>query len=362
MSSNQSTKPTVAVVFGGHSNEHDVSLHSAAAVLDAFDGDRHTALPVGITRTGDWYRYRGPVEAIADGSWERRTADLTPVAVSPNRSVHGLLELGAAGISVVPLACAFPVLHGRFGEDGTVQGMFELAGIPLVGCTTLASALAMDKERAHRVAAAAGIAVPRSVAVESWERAYAAQGLKAAGIGFPLFVKPARSGSSHGISLVQSPSELEEALDRAFAVDGTAILEERVEGFEVGCAVVGSGKRLLTGLVDEIELAGGFLDYAEKYERATAVIHMPTRVDGQTSTRITQTALKVYRALGCSGFARVDLFLTPDGTIVFNEVNTIPGLTAMSRFPAMMRGAGYELPELVSLLVANALEEAAHDL
>ncbi len=350
-------KPTVAVLFGGHSNEYDVSLHSATAVLESLDSDRYAAIPIGITRSGDWYRYRGPIEDIANDRWGKRQHDLTPVAISPNRSNRSLLELGSDGISVVPLDCAFPVLHGRFGEDGTVQGLFELAGIPLVGCATLASALAMDKERAHRIVAASGIAVPRSVAVESWERMYAAQGLKAAGIGFPLFVKPARSGSSHGISLVKMPSELEEALNRAFEVDSSVVLEERIEGFEVGCAIAGTARHLLTGCVDEIELVDGFLDYTEKYERATAVIHMPARIDGQTSTRITQTALKVYRALGCSGFARVDLFLTPDGQIVFNEVNTIPGLTAMSRFPAMMRGAGIDLPRLVNLLVSNALEE-----
>ncbi len=503
MAPSSRTKPVVAVIFGGRSNEHDVSLRSAAAVLESIDDTRYAVVPVGITRSGDWYRYRGPVEAVADGRWEELEQNLTPVAVSPNRSTHGLLELGENSLSVVPLDCAFPVLHGRFGEDGTVQGLLELGGIPVVGCGTLASALGMDKARvpldcafpvlhgrfgedgtvqgllelggipvvgcgtlasalgmdkarAHRIAAAAGVAVPRSLpferweragaaqavaragfgyplfvkpvrsgsshgismvtdpsgfddAFERWERAGAAQAVARAGFGYPLFVKPVRSGSSHGISMVTDPSGFDDALDRAFSMDDTVTVEERVEGFEVGCAVVGTGERLTTGLVDEVELAGegfldhaekyeratatihmparldgrtadritqaaltvyralgclageGFLDHAEKYERATATIHMPARLDGRTADRITQAALTVYRALGCSGFARVDLFLTPDGQIVFNEVNTIPGLTAMSRFPAMMRGAGMDLPQLVDLLISNTLEEARHE-
>lgn len=362
MAPSSRTKPVVAVIFGGRSNEHDVSLRSAAAVLESIDDTRYAVVPVGITRSGDWYRYRGPVEAVADGRWEELEQNLTPVAVSPNRSTHGLLELGENSLSVVPLDCAFPVLHGRFGEDGTVQGLLELGGIPVVGCGTLASALGMDKARAHRIAAAAGVAVPRSLPFERWERAGAAQAVARAGFGYPLFVKPVRSGSSHGISMVTDPSGFDDALDRAFSMDDTVTVEERVEGFEVGCAVVGTGERLTTGLVDEVELAGeGFLDHAEKYERATATIHMPARLDGRTADRITQAALTVYRALGCSGFARVDLFLTPDGQIVFNEVNTIPGLTAMSRFPAMMRGAGMDLPQLVDLLISNTLEEARHE-
>lgn len=326
-------RPTVAVLFGGRSNEHDVSLHSAAAVLGHLDPARYAAVPIGITRSGDWCRYRGPVDAVADGTWERRAADLTPVAVSPSPSVRGLIELGGDRLAVTPLDCAFPVLHGRFGEDGTVQGLFELAGIPLMGCGTLASALAMDKARAHRLVAASGIATPRAVSIEGREPSAAARLVADARLAYPLFVKPVRSGSSHGISLVERPNQLEAAIVAALAHDSMVTVEERVEGFEVGCAVVGSGKRLRVGRVDEVELAGGFLDYAEKYERATARIHMPARIDAATEARVAETARAVYRLLGCSGFARIDLFLAPDGTLVFNEANTIPGLTELSRFP-----------------------------
>lgn len=355
------TPPTVAVLFGGRSNEHDVSLHSAAAVLEHLDPARYTAVPVGITRAGDWYRYRGPVSAIADGTWDRRADDLTPVAVSPSPSVHGLVELGPDRLVILPLSCAFPVLHGRFGEDGTVQGLFELVGIPLVGCTTLASALAMDKARAHRLVAASGIATPRAVSIEGCTAPEAAQVVADARLAYPLFVKPVRSGSSHGISLVETPADLEAALAKAFVHDTLVTVEERVEGFEVGCSVVGSGKSLRVGRVDEIELAGGFLDYAEKYERATARIHMPARIDAATEARVAETAQAIYRLLGCSGFARIDLFLTPDGTLVFNEANTIPGLTELSRFPAMMAGAGVGFSALLDLLIDDALAGGDHD-
>ena len=275
------------------------------------------------------------------------------MAVSPDRSVHGILEFqtkhvpSAEGIRTRRIDFAFPVLHGKCGEDGTVQGVFELAGIPVIGCGTLSSALCMDKDRAHRLAEMAGIAVPKAVTIQRYERENAAA--LTACLTYPLFVKPVRAGSSYGISRILGPDELPAALDLAFSHDSEVIVEENMEGFEVGCAVVGI-EELFVGRVDEIELDHGFFDYAEKYERASAVIHMPARIDQETEQRIQNAAKIIYRALGCSGFARVDLFLAPDGRIVFNEVNSIPGLTAMSRFPTMMKGAGLSFPELLDML------------
>ncbi len=251
----------------------------------------------------------------------------------------------------IPVDLVFPVLHGRNGEDGTLQGLFELAGIPVVGCGTLSSALCMDKERAHQIVRQAGIEVPKSV---TFRRAEMGNALKEAEarLSYPLFVKPVRAGSSFGITKVMSGSELEPAIALAFEYDGQVILEEAVEGFEVGCAIMGD-HRLIVGRVDEIELSEGFFDYTEKYTMKTSRIHMPARVDAWTEKRIQKTALAIYRALGCSGFARVDMFYTPMGGIVFNEVNTIPGFTAHSRYPSMMKGIGLSFGEMLEKLLGQ---------
>lgn len=354
-------KKTLAVLFGGCSTEYSVSLESAYAVLTNLNPENYDIIPIGITREGDWYRYLGSYEKLTDNTWMNATDELIPVAVSPNRSVHGIVEflpdpgahspdrphLSACKVRVTRIDLAFPVLHGKCGEDGTVQGVFELAGIPVIGCDTLSSALCMDKDRAHRLVCAAGIAVPKAVTIRDYEAENAPS--LTAHLTYPLFVKPVRAGSSYGISKIFSPDELAAAVALAFSHDSEVIVEENIEGFEVGCAVIGISD-LFVGRVDEVSLTQGFFDYAEKYERATAVIHMPARIDPDTETRIQNTAKQIYRALGCSGFARVDLFLTPDGAIVFNEVNSIPGLTAMSRFPTMMKGAGLSFPELLDKL------------
>lgn len=347
-------RPRIAVLFGGRSNEHAVSLHSAATVLRNLDPARYDVLPVGVSPEGTWYTYAGPADAVENGTWacDGGQGLLAPVVPSPDPAVHGLLELMPGGEPrPMRLDLVFPVLHGRFGEDGTVQGIFELAGVPVAGCGVLSSAVGMDKDRAHRLVQAAGVAVPRSVTVESWERAQATELIARANLTYPLFVKPVRSGSSYGISIIRGPHELPAALDAAFAHDSRVVVEERVPGFEVGCAIVGRQDDPFVGRVDEVQVPSGFLDYAEKYERATAQIHMPARIDAATELRVQQEALKVWRALDCDGLARVDLFLTPDGELVFNEVNTLPGLTAVSRFPQMMKGAGLELPQLMEKIV-----------
>lgn len=346
------SKKTVAVLFGGVSPEHDVSLQSAAGVLENLDREKYDPLPIGITRSGDWLRYDGPVEGVADGSWEADREGLVPVTVSLSRSERGLLELRSGCCTPLPVDIVLPVLHGRNGEDGTVQGLFELAGIPVAGCGVLASALCMDKDRAHRLAARAGVAVPRSAAFTRSGRG-AAQG-EIDRLTYPLYVKPLRAGSSFGITRIQSPEELGPALEAAFAYDDAVTLEEEVPGFEVGCAILGT-EDLTLGRVDEVELTGSFFGFEEKYGGAGSVIHMPARVSPEKEREIQDTAVTVYRALGCAGFARVDMFLTPEGRVVFNEVNTLPGFTAHSRFPAMMRGIGLSFTQVLDRILEAAL-------
>ena len=349
------SKLNIAVFFGGCSSEYGVSLQSAAAVMDAIDPARYAIIAVGIAPNGDWLYYPGGTQAIREDRW-RQDPGCVPALLSPRRGVHELLLLGAHGVKSLPVDAAFPILHGKNGEDGTIQGLIELAGIPLVGCGTLASALCMDKDRAHRLAMQAGVRAPRSKVIHEASPLSRAEDF-AREAGYPIFVKPVRSGSSFGVTRVTRPEELPDARQRAFAHDREVILEENIDGFEVGCAVLGN-KTLLVGDVDEIELSGGFFDFEEKYTLKTSAIHVPARVPDETAGRIRQTAMTLYRALGCSGFARVDMFLTPRGEIVFNEINTIPGFTAHSRYPGMMRSAGYSFEEIVEKLIQEAVSEA----
>lgn len=342
-------KITLAVLFGGSSTEYEISLQSAHAVLTHLDRDRYEPVLLGITRDGRWLLYQGPVDALLDDTWHTDARHTVPAVISPDRGVHGLLLIAPAGPSTRYLDAAFPVLHGKNGEDGTVQGLLELAGIPVVGCGVLASALCMDKDVAHRLVRAAGVAVPPSILFRAGE------GLdtlpeRTASLTYPLFVKPARAGSSFGITKVEEPGVLAEAVAAALAHDSKVVIEEAVPGFEVGCAVLGS-EELTVGLVDEIQLSGGFFDFEEKYTLKTSAIHCPARIPPEAAARVQEAARTIFRALDCRGFARVDLFLTPEGALLFNEVNTIPGFTPHSRYPTMMQGAGLDFTSLVSRMI-----------
>ena len=343
-------KLKIAVLFGGCSPEYGVSLQSAAAVLRHMDREKYEPVMVGISRNGDWFHYTGPVSRVGDGSWNSGEI-CAPAALSPSRSRAALLVFEERALRRIHLDAAFPVLHGRNGEDGTVQGLLELAGIPLAGCGVLASALCMDKDRAHRLVRAAGIDVPESFTARRADRETLE---RAEEIGYPLFVKPLRAGSSFGITRVMERSALPAALEAAFAYDEQAIVEAAVPGFEVGCAVLGNDV-LTVGEPDEITLAGDFFDYTEKYTLKTSAIHVPARVTPDQRRLIQENAKAIYRALDCRGFARVDQFLTPEGRLVFNEVNTIPGFTAHSRFPNMMKAAGLSFERLVSAIIELAV-------
>ncbi len=345
-------KITVAVLFGGCSTEYEISLQSAASVIENLSPDKYEPVLIGITRTGQWLKYGGGVERISDGTW---TEDVScvPAVISPDRETHGVLVFDGGVIHTIRLDAAFPVLHGKNGEDGTVQGLLELAGIPIVGCGTLCSAICMDKDIAHQLAGLAGIKTPACVVFRSKE--YDPSLLEqAAGLTFPLFVKPVNSGSSFGVTKIDGPGELKAAVDNAFEYDRKVIAEEAIGGFEVGCAVLGN-ETLIIGQVDEIELSQGFFDYTEKYTLKTSKIHMPARIDAALADTIRETAGVIYRILGCEGLARIDLFLTPEHDIVFNEANTIPGFTSHSRYPSMLKGVGMSFEQIVDELIRLAV-------
>jgi D-alanine---D-serine ligase len=339
----------IAVLFGGYSSEYPVSLQSAYAIISNIDVRRYETILIGITKEGSWFRYYGDIENIPKDTWHTEDQDCVPVIMSPDRNLHGMIELRKNGNKYIRIDGAFPVLHGRNGEDGTVQGLIELAGIPLIGCGTLCSALCMDKDRAHKLVLAEGISVPKSIVLtKHYDNVILFDKTKE--LTYPMFVKPVKAGSSFGITKVLEKGGLPEAVKTAFDFDNEVIIEENIEGFEVGCAVLGN-QELTIGEVDEIELTEGFFDYTEKYTLKSSQIHMPARIDEQTAEQIKQTAAEIYKLLGCKGFARVDMFLTPDKRIVFNEVNTIPGFTSHSRYPNMMKGIGLPFAELLARLI-----------
>lgn len=347
-------RKNIAIIFGGCSPEYEVSLNSACSVIEYMNNEIYNTVLIGITREGEWFRYYGDIDKIRGNTWFE-TAECVPVAFSQSRSAHGFYEFKDNRNNITYVDVAFPVLHGKNGEDGTVQGMLELAGIPFVGCGTLCSALCMDKDIAHRIAQSAGVRTPISVSADK-NLPLEEITVQAESLGYPVYVKPARAGSSFGITRVNGRGELEKAIVTAFEFDSKIVIEENIDGFEVGCAVLGNDD-LILGEVDEIELQDGFFDFTEKYTLKTSKIHMPARIDRGTSERIKNTAKILYNALCCRGFARVDMFLTPKGEIVFNEINTIPGFTAHSRYPNMLRGAGLSFESIVDRLIRLAVEK-----
>lgn len=375
----------IAVLFGGCSSEYEVSLESAYAVISHMDREKYEAVLIGITREGKWYLYRGAWECIPEDTWHRQK-ECKPAVVLPDKEFHGIMVYGKDNSKdnsedkpeYISLDGALPILHGKNGEDGTVQGVLELADIPLIGCNTMSSAICMDKETAHRLAGACGVKVPESFLIteENWkeyrkensrqqttqneERSRSIEQWtmlenKIKALGYPLFVKPLRAGSSFGITRVQSAEQLPTALEHAFSYDKDVIIEEAIEGFEVGCAVLGT-EQLTIGEVDEIQLSDGFFDYTEKYTLKTTKIYVPARISDRKAEEIKKTAEVIYRGLGCSCFARVDMFLTPEGEIYFNEVNTIPGFTSHSRYPSMMKAAGISFEELLDRLIGQVVK------
>lgn len=350
-------KKTILILFGGCSSEYEISLQSAYSVLTYMEKEKYNVVSVGITRDGKWLHFSGSPEKLTDDTWMQDDSCI-PAILSPDRTHHGIMELAPEGNRLIPVDIAFPVLHGRNGEDGTIQGLIQLAGIPLIGCGTLSSALCMDKNLAHKLVENAGIAVPAAISItlpknicpEEKDLFYLTKTMH-----YPLFVKPVRAGSSYGISKIYDKSQLPAAIEEALKYDNEIMIEENIDGFEVGCAVMNDkeGGEII-GRVDEIELACGFFDYTKKYTEVDSKIHMPARIDPHTESRIKDAARTIYKTLGCCGFARVDMFLTPTGKIVFNEVNTIPGFTSHSRFPKMLEGVGISFHDILENLITVA--------
>ena len=339
-------KLRVGVIFGGAGEEHPVSVKSAREVAKNLDPDRYEPFWIGITRSGTWRLCDGPEEG-----WETGSARLA--VLSPDRSVRGLLVVDQGKCETIGLDLVLPVLHGTLGEDGAMQGLLELSGIPYAGCDVQGSVLCMDKSLTYLVVRNAGIATPNFWIVSGDDTVDADE------LNYPVFVKPARSGSSFGVSKVSNRDELAGALETARQFDTKVLIEEAVAGSEIGCAVLGNDPDLLTGQVDQISLTHGFFkihqeDSPESGSENSTII-VPAEISPEAQALVQETAKAIYRALGCRGLSRVDVFLTPDGRVVLNEVNTFPGMTSYSRYPRMMAAAGLPLGEVIDHIVSVTL-------
>lgn len=340
------TKLKIAVIFGGCSEEHDVSIKSAREIAAHIDTDKFDPVYIGITRPGSWKMYKSPGVL-------HENDDCPTAVISPDKQTHGLLILRDGNCQTMHIDAVFPVLHGKMGEDGTIQGLLELSGIPYVGCGIQSSVMCMDKSLAYMAANGAGIATPEFRVLNNGDIP------DSGGLCYPVFVKPARSGSSFGVTKVTGQSELARAVELARQYDDKVLIEQAVSGSEVGCAVLGSGDDLTVGEVDNITLTHGFfrIHQEEKPETGSenAVITVPANLPPEKRRHIQETAKTVFTALGCEGLARVDMFLRDDGCVILNEVNTLPGFTSYSRYPRMMTAAGIPLTEIINRLIELAL-------
>jgi len=336
----------VGILFGGCSEEHPVSVKSAREVAKHLDTQKYEPFYIGITKSGAWKLCDGP-----DADWE--DGSTRPAVLSPDRGSPGLLVLDEGRYETVRLDVVLPVLHGRLGEDGAIQGLLELSGIPYAGCDVQSSALCMDKSLAYVVARSAGVATPNFRVVMPDEDVDASE------LAYPVFVKPARSGSSFGVSKVSRGGELESAVRTARQFDSKVVIEEAVFGSEVGCAISGNDPDLVVGEVDQIVLSDGFFrihqERTPEQGSDNATVIAPANISPDARSLVQDTAKAVYRALGCRGLARVDMFLTDDGHVVLNEVNTLPGMTSYSRYPRMMAAAGLPFADVIDRILSLTL-------
>ncbi|WP_433452804.1 D-alanine--D-alanine ligase family protein [Streptomyces sp. CA-142005] len=368
-----SRKPRVAVVFGGRSSEHGISMVTAGAVLKAIDRTKYDVLPIGITREGRWVLTADEPErmAIAD----RRLPAVEELAESheggvvlpvdpANREVV-YTEPGSVPKALGEVDVVFPVLHGPYGEDGTLQGLLELSGVPYVGAGVLASAVGQDKEYMKRIFTSYGLKVGPYVVIRprEWERDESAARKKiidfAGEHGWPLFVKPARAGSSIGITKVDDLSGLDEAIATAQAHDPKILVEAAVRGREIECGVLEFEDGPRASVPAEIPPpdAHAYYDFEAKYIDSTPGI-VPAPLTGEQTAEVQRLAVEAFEAVSCEGLVRADFFLTEDGEFVINEINTLPGFTPISMYPQMWQASGVGYPELIDRLVQAALRRS----
>ena len=355
----QSEKMCVVLLFGGMSSEHEVSRVSVGNFVNNIDREKYEVLTVGITKEGRWLYTEATAAQMADGSWEDLAGNMACV-ISPDRADHGMILFTPEGhVEKVHVDVVIPVLHGLWGEDGTVQGLLELAGIPYVGCGVLASAVCMDKAVANALFEANGVPHTRWLAADRWEIESDLEGVcdgVEKKLGWPVFVKPANAGSSVGISKVSSRDELKKAIDLALENDRKVVFEAFVDGQEVECAVIGSDPAVATR-PGEILAGAEFYTYDDKYKNGVSQTVIPAHLPEAKLDEVKTYAAMAYTALNCEGLARCDFFVEKDtGRVLINEINTFPGFTSISMYPKLMEHEGLPVPQLIDRLIALALE------
>ncbi len=352
-------KQNVCILFGGVSPEHEVSLRSAEAVLNNLNHNKYNVYPVGITKDGSWIHFGSREYSLLPGGNWMDCAENCPAVISPVRG-QGLLLFTRDGVVQIPIDVVFPVLHGENGEDGAMQGLMQMAGIPCVGPRVSASAVAMDKTLTKLVADNAG--VPQA----AWELVRSRKLKKSmdtildsleARFAYPMFVKPAGTGSSVGVSKVNDRTGLEAALRSAAAYDDKILVEEFIHGREIEVAVMGN-EDPVASVCGEIDSGADFYDYDAKYVTDTSTSYIPARIPADIQEKVRALAVKVYRAIGCRGLSRVDFFVTyEDNRVVFNEINTLPGFTSISMYPKLFAASGMPYSQLIDMLLSLAQEE-----
>ncbi len=349
-------KINVGILFGGKSTEHEVSLQSAKNIVDAIDKEKYAVTLIGIDKKGNWH--------LNDESQFLLNVD-DPQKIALNKTVKNVaLVPGSEGQQLVctydrspmdTIDVIFPVLHGPYGEDGTVQGLLKLANIPFVGAGVLGSAIGMDKDVAKRILRDAGIPIAKFIVYNSWEQEKLSFAEAVAELGLPLFVKPANAGSSVGVSKVKNEAGFIKAIKLAFEFDNKVLIEESVAGREIECAVLGN-EQPIASAVGEIIAQQEFYSYEAKYlDENGAILEIPAKIAADTVKEVQKAAVRTFQVLCCEGMARVDFFLTQDNRLVVNEINTIPGFTKISMYPKLWEISGIPYRELIDRLIQLAL-------
>ena len=352
-------KMCVALLFGGMSSEHEVSCVSVGNFVRNIDRSKYEVLTVGITKEGRWLYTEATAEQMADGSWEELAGNMACV-ISPDRADHGMILFTPSGqVEKLHVDVVIPALHGLWGEDGTVQGLLELAGIAYVGCGVLASSVCMDKAVANAMFEANGVPHTRWLAADRWEIESDLEGVCEGvekKLGWPVFVKPANAGSSVGISKVSNQEELKAAIALALENDRKVVFEAFVDGQEVECAVIGSDPAVATR-PGEILAGAEFYTYDDKYKNGVSQTVIPAHLPEAKLDEVKTYAAMAYTALNCEGLARCDFFVEKNtGRVLINEINTFPGFTAISMYPKLMEHEGTPVPALIDHLIELALE------
>ncbi len=347
------------IIFGGVSSEHDVSVVSASSVLRNIPRDKYNVTMLGITKQGEMFVYEGDFERLPEDKWLEDKKLLKKAVISTDRKDHGIIIFNGDSIEKVFIDVCFPVLHGKNGEDGTMQGLLSIAGIPYVGCNTMASAVCMDKAMTNAICDVNDIPQAKWKYITKYD--FDARGKDfseecAEYLGLPVFVKPANAGSSVGVRKAKTKEDIYSALEYAFRFDSRVVVEEAILGAEVECAVMGNDEPF-AGAVGEIEPCNEFYDFEAKYQ-VDSGLHIPARISEEKIKEVQKQAVRAYKAWGCTGLARVDFFVRySDGAVLLNEPNTIPGFTSISMYPMLMDKAGISYGELIDRLCTLAIDK-----